>query len=182
MKKLITGLIFSVAAIGICSSSFAASDEAKAAYKMAENSADNDYKVASAKCDALAGNAKDVCVEEAKLARTRVKADAKAKYENTPKAYTKAMIDVADAEYAVAKEKCDDKAGNDKDVCNKEAKAIKETSIANAKAGKKVADARSDAAKTKNDADYNVAIEKCEGLAGPSKEACVASAKAQYGK
>ncbi|MFZ6647367.1 hypothetical protein ACO0LO_16705 [Undibacterium sp. TJN25] len=183
MKKLITGVMFSVAAMGICSTAaFAATNEAKAAYKSAEDNADNEYKVSKAKCDGLAGNAKDVCSEESKLARTRIKAEAKANYENTPKAYTTAMTDIADAEYAVAKEKCDDKAGNAKDVCIKEAKAIKETSIANAKAGKKVADARNDAAKTKNDADYSVAIEKCDGLAGPSKDACVASAKAQYGK
>ncbi|GGC76232.1 hypothetical protein [Undibacterium terreum] len=182
MKKIITGLMFSVAAISICSTSFAATSEAKVAYKAANDTADNDYKVASAKCDALAGNAKDICVAEAKLVRTRAKSDAKANYENTPKAYTNAMIDVADAEYDVAKEKCDDKAGNDKDVCVKQAKAVKETAVANAKAGKKVADARSDAAKTKNDAEYKVAIEKCDGLAGPTKDACVASAKAQYGK
>ncbi|HTD02186.1 hypothetical protein [Undibacterium sp.] len=182
MKKLITGLMFAVAAMGVCATSFAASSEAKATYKAEEDRADSDYKVAMAKCDALAGNAKDICVEEGKLARTRVKAEAKANYENTPKAHTKAMIDIADAEYAVAKEKCDDKAGNDKDVCIKEAKAIKKTSIANAKAGKKVVEARGDAAQTKNDANYDVAIEKCNGLAGPSKDACVASAKTQYGK
>ncbi|MES2070524.1 MAG: hypothetical protein V4488_09265 [Pseudomonadota bacterium] len=182
MKKLMTVLLLSVAALGLCTSAFAASNDAKAAYKTAQDSADSEYKLARAKCDALAGNAKDVCVEEAKLARTRIKAEATANYENTPKAHTKAMIDIADAEYAVAKEKCDDKAGNDKDVCIKEAKAIKETSVANAKAGKKVTDARHEAAETKNEANYKVAIEKCEGLAGPTKEACVASAKVQYGK
>lgn len=182
MKKIFTGIMFSAAALTLCSASFAADSAAKDSYKAAEARADSDYKVASAKCDTLSGNAKDVCVKEAKLERTRTKAEAKASYENTPKAHSKAMIDIADAEYAVAKEKCDDKAGNDKDVCLKEAKAAKETAVANAKAGKKITDARADAADAKTDANYKVATEKCDSLAGAAKDNCVTAAKAKYGK
>ena len=32
------------------------------------------------------------------------------------------------------------------------------------------------------DADYKVAIEKCDALAGPAKDACIGNAKARYGK
>ena len=39
-----------------------------------------------------------------------------------------------------------------------------------------------DASKDKLDADYKVAAEKCDAMAGDAKSACVASAKARYGK
>ncbi|MFD2271124.1 hypothetical protein ACFS07_08250 [Undibacterium arcticum] len=37
--------------------------------------------------------------------------------------------------------------------------------------------ARTDARNDKQDANYKVAIEKCDALAGASKDSCVASAK-----
>ena len=39
----------------------------------------------------------------------------------------------AEAEYAVAKERCDDQAGNAKDVCVKEAKSAQTAAKANAR-------------------------------------------------
>jgi len=79
-------------------------------------------------------------------------------------------------------QRCDDLAGNNKDVCVKEAKAAKETALADAKAGKKIHDARTDAADQKRDADYKVATEKCDALAGDAKSNCIAQAKANFGK
>ncbi|MBC3907133.1 hypothetical protein [Undibacterium umbellatum] len=179
MKKIISILMISAAGF-IASSSFAATDVAKANFKATEERAEADFKVAKAKCDALKDNAKDICVEEAKVVRTRSKAVALVTYDNTAKNHTKAAIDVADAEYALAEEKCDDKSGNDKDVCKKEAKAAQKIAIADAKAGKKIFDAKVDAATTANDANYKVAIEKCDAMSGPSKDACVSTAKNQY--
>jgi Fe-Mn family superoxide dismutase len=49
-------------------------------------------------------------------------------------------------------------------------------------AAAKQADARADANIEKRDAEYKVAIEKCDALAGATKDACVGSAKVQYGK
>ena len=49
-------------------------------------------------------------------------------------------------------------------------------------AATKQAEARKDASADKRDADYKVAIEKCDALAGPAKDACVSNAKVQYGK
>ena len=99
----------------------------------------------------------------------------------------------ADANYEVAKEKCDDLAGNAKDVCVKEAKAAHVKAKADAKvdrvaadssntAVQKTAEARKDAAEDKRDADYKVAVEKCDALAGDAKDACVRDAKARFGK
>src|SRR5664279_416481 len=165
----------------------------KDTYAMAKKNADAQYKIDKDACSSLSGNAKDICVAEAKGKDNVAKADAEAAYENTPKARQNARVALAKANYDVAIEKCDDLAGNRKDVCVKEAKSELVKGKANAKvdrvaadtnkeAATKQAEARKDASADKRDADYKVAIEKCDALAGPTKDACVSSAKAQYGK
>jgi hypothetical protein len=47
---------------------------------------------------------------------------------------SKVAVAKAEAEYEVAKERCDDKSGNDKDICQKEAKATEAKAKAAAKA------------------------------------------------
>ena len=74
----------------------------------------------------------------------------------------KVLVVKAESAYAVAKERCDDKAGNAKDVCVKEAKAVETKALADAKMGKEIGEAKKDAAADKLDADYKVAIEKCD--------------------
>jgi hypothetical protein len=182
MKKLLAILLAGTIGMGFASCAFSATDEAKASYMTAKDAADAEYKAGRAKCDSLAGNPKDVCVEEAKAARTGAKADAEARYRNTPKARAKARVEMADADYDVAKAKCNAKTGNDKDVCIKEAKAARIAAKEDAKADKKETEARADARKEKLNADYKVAIEKCDALAGAAKDHCVSTAKAQYGK
>jgi hypothetical protein len=49
----------------------------------------------------------------------------------------------AEQDYAIAKEKCDDKSVADKSACKKEAKAAEEKALADLKAEKKVAAAKS---------------------------------------
>ena len=152
----------------------------KPAYDQAKASAKATYDAEHKQCGALAGNAKDICVEEAKARRVGTEANAEAAYKGTPEARAEAAKDIAEANYDVAKERCDDKGGNAKDVCVKEAKAALEKSKADAKAGMKVSEARHDAAKDKMDADYKVAKEKCDTLAGDAKDSCVAQAKMTY--
>jgi hypothetical protein len=162
-------------------------------YTMVKTNADAQYKTDKDACSSLKGNAKDICVAEAKGKDNVAKADAEAAYENTPKARQNARVAHAQASYNVAIEKCDDVAGNRKDVCVKEAKAELVKGKANAKVDRVVSDTRHDAAvkqadaskeanADKRDAEYKVAIEKCDGLAGPAKDTCVSNAKAQYGK
>ena len=165
----------------------------KDTYTAAKKNADAQYKIDKDACASLSGNAKDICVAQAKGKDNVAKADAEAAYENTPKARENARVAHAQANYDVAIEKCDDLAGNRKDVCVKEAKAELVKGKADAKvdrvaadtshdAATKQADARNDANTDKRDAEYKVAIEKCDALAGPAKDACVSNAKVQYGK
>jgi hypothetical protein len=152
----------------------------KAEHKAAVETADMSYKSAKAACSSLAGNAKDVCVAEAKVQKAYAIAKTDGEFKNTAKAMYDGRKDVAKAEYDLAKTKCASKAGNDKDVCVKEAKAIEVRALADAKAGTKINEARSDAADDKNKANYKVAIEKCDALAGDAKSACVKDAKARF--
>ncbi|WP_025916855.1 hypothetical protein [Herminiimonas sp. CN] len=182
MKKILANLLLGAIAFGFVTVACAATNEAKAAYKAAKNSATATYKEARAKCDALSGNPKDVCIEEAKAAEKRSKAEAEAKYKNTPKEHMKARIAAADGDYAVAKQKCNAQTGNAKDVCMEEAKAAHTKAVVDAKSSQKIGEVKSEAKDDKRDADYKVATEKCDSLAGPAKDACVAAAKSKYGK
>ena len=140
------------------------------------------YKADKAACAALANNAKDICMEEAKGREKVAKAELEYGYSAKAKDQNKLMLARADANYNVAKEKCDDLSGNAKDVCVKEAKAVHIKAKADAKLGSTIAEARTDAASDKKDADYKVAAEKCDALAGDAKGSCIAAAKARFGK
>lgn len=165
----------------------------KDARDMSIKNAEAQYKTDKAACDALNGNVKDICVEEAKGKEKVAKAEADATYQNTPKAREAARTARADAAYEVAKEKCDDLAGNPKDVCIKEAKAAHVRAAADAKVDRVAAEeqrtgtsrtaaVKQEAAEDKRDAEYKVAAEKCDALAGAAKDTCIRNAKVQYGK
>lgn len=156
--------------------------EAKAAYVQAKDRAEADYKMARAQCDAITGNPKDVCKADADAARVRTREEASAMYKNTLKAFTESRMKIADANYTLDKAKCGALAGNDKDVCLKQAKATRIAAQADAKADKKAIEARSDARDDKRTAEYKVALEKCDAYAGAAKDSCVSTAKSQYGK
>jgi hypothetical protein len=190
--------LFAAAGLGFAGTSAAltapmSAPISKVTYTQAVKDADAQYKVDKEACATFSGNAKDICLAEAKGKASVAKADADAAYKHTPKARENARIAHAQATYNVAIERCDDLAGNPKDVCVKEAKSELVKGKANAKvdrvasdtnkeAATKQAEARKDASADKRDAEYTVAIEKCDALAGPAKDACVSNAKAQYGK
>lgn len=94
-----------------------------AAYTKARmNIAAANYKLDRARCAALGGNDKDVCLQQAKAARIAAEADAKAD-KKTIEARSDARDDKRTAEYKVALEKCDAFAGAVKDNCVSTAKA-----------------------------------------------------------
>ncbi len=163
------------------SGAFAATGN-KTDYSAAKDRIGAEYKADKAACDAYNGNKKDICVEQAKAKESVAKAEAEYNYTGKPADSNKIGVAKADGDYAVAKEMCDDKGGNDKDVCKTEAKSAHTKALADAKMSKKVGEARKDAAEDKRDADYKVAAEKCDALAGDAKAACVSAAKAKFNK
>ena len=197
-KSTITAI---AAAISLSFSAAAmANTMSKADYKAAKEKIEAEYKSAKAGCDRFSANENDICMAKAKGAENVALAELEAAYQPGTKARYNLHIAKAKADYSVANEKCDDLAGNTKDVCVKKAKAELTAAQADAKAQMKSADAKKDAAKArgqankeineahqdaavdKRDADYAVAIEKCDALAGNSKDVCVDKAKRRYGK
>ena len=194
MSKLMISLL---AAAGIAFAGTAGAADNKTmsrdAYKAQENRVEAQYKADKERCSSLTGNAKDVCQAEAKGNEKVAKAQLEADYKNTDKARNDARVAKADADYDVAKEKCDDLSGNQKDVCVKEAKAAHAKAKADAKVAKvdhkvsansaeKRADVRKEAREDTRDAQYKVAIEKCDVMSGAAKDQCVKDAKVHYGK
>jgi hypothetical protein len=153
----------------------------KADYKAGKTRISEEYKTEKAACDSQAGNAKDICVEEAKGKEKIALAELEYSYSGESKDQTKVLVAKAKSAYEVAKQKCDDKAGNEKDVCVKEAKAGEATALADAKLGKQIHDATWEANQDKRDAEYKVAVQKCYSLAGDAKDSCVEAARTKYG-
>jgi hypothetical protein len=181
MKFPIILILAGIASLGAGQASAAPTD-AKALYNATTAQAADTFKAARARCDVLTGNPKDVCIAEAKAARVYAEANAKAQYKNTLDATTDGRKDVAQADYDVERARCGSLTGNPRDVCLKEAKANLVAALADAKADRKVVEARTDAREDKRSADYQVALEKCDAVAGEPKKACIASVKAQFGK
>lgn len=116
---------------------------AKHRYDVLVAKAKADYALANEKCDDRSGNDQALCVKEAKAAETAIRADAeaqlktweanqtaseesaatdaKAKEEGTA-ARNDAAAKMRDANYAVAKAKCDTLTSADSDRCAQEAK------------------------------------------------------------
>lgn len=202
MKKL---TIIAIAAAGfLFNTSVMAQTTLPPGYKASVDRINAEFTSDKEKCESLAGNAKDICLAEAKGKEKVAKADLEAAKKNTKKARYDARIAKAESEYTIAKQKCDDKAGNEKDICLKEAKAAEVTakadahaqmkiSNANVKANKETAEVRKDvsdksthalqdAATDKREANYAVAREKCDALAGSAKDECINEAKVIYSK
>jgi osmotically-inducible protein OsmY len=164
------------------SASFAAAPTAAlnhdpATYQNVTKKAAADFKVATAKCTTLTGNAKAVCTEEAKAARAHAEADAVAQYNNTPAGRAKARTTVADADFSLAKAKCADMTGADKDNCVNNATAVHTAAVADAKADRTMA-ATTDhvtgvTSTAKLDANKAAAVDKCAQIAGQPKTGCL---------
>ena len=154
----------------------------KADYKAEKARISATYKSDKAACKAMADNARDICIEEGRAKEKVARAELEYSYTGKPSDQTKIATAKAEGAYAVAKEKCDDKSGNDKSVCVKQAKAAEVKALADIKMGRQISEAKTDAASDKRDADYLVATQKCDALAGDAKSSCVSMAKAKFGK
>ena len=150
-------------AVGMTAAPFAqaqstmSKDAAKAAPPSGDRSADRkvknaeedrieaDAKAAKAKCETMKDNAKDVCEKEAKAKEKVAKTELNAKKDPSPANQRKVAEAKADGEYDVAKEKCDDMKGNEKNACQKAAKAKHEQAQADIKKQYAQKDAKSSA-------------------------------------
>jgi hypothetical protein len=174
------------AALGYSGLGLAMSKEER---KAEESRISAEHKNAKNRCDSLKGNARDICMAEADGVHKIAKADLDARDKGTPKAQMEARMARAEADYAVAKERCDDAAGNVKDVCIADAKAMLARAKADAKvdretreANVRVADAQQAASKETADAEYKAARERCDRFAGDVRDRCINDAKVRFEK
>ncbi len=194
-----TFISFAVAlCCGFAGSAMAAGNTADAAgmskadYKAQKQRIDGDYKAAKDKCGPLKGNAQDICKAEAKGKHDVAKAELEEQYKPSPRHEAKVKTEQAEADYKVAKQKCDDLSGNQKSVCKKDAKAAYDSAKGEAKATKtaekqganstKAAGAAGAARDDKMDAQYSAAKARCDAMSGQAKTDCMTNAKKEYGK
>jgi hyperosmotically inducible protein len=164
MKPLLAMLLVAAAGASFAAAPTATLNHDPATYRNVTQKAAADYKVAAAKCASMNGNAKDICMEEARSARAHAEADAVAQYNDSAKGRTKAMTAVADADYGLAKARCADMSGADKDSCMNTARSAHTAALADAKSNRQLA-ATSDTTKA--------AMDKCAQVAGQPKTGCV---------
>ena len=129
-------------ALALAGPVFAADSMSKDQVKAEKDRIASEYKANKEKCKDMKGNAKDICMAEAKGQEKVAKAELELKQKDTPKNHQKVAEAKADADYGVAKEKCDDMKGKEKSQCEKDAKAARD-------AAKKAAKSEGDAPKKK---------------------------------
>ncbi|MFL6632911.1 MAG: BON domain-containing protein [Massilia sp.] len=144
MKTLIATLLATAAGASFAAAPTAALNHDPVTYRNLTQKAETEYRAATAKCDARSGNDKDICMAEARLGRTRTEADVLSKYNNSAAGRARARTNLADAEYDLAKTRCDAKSGADKDSCMDNAKSVHTAALADARADR--ADANNAAA------------------------------------
>jgi hypothetical protein len=103
------------------------------AQRAEEKEINSAYKADRAKCANMKGNQKDICVAEAKGKHNVAKAEQEVKENDTPRARIKVDEAKADAEYGVAKQRCQEQTGNARSTCEKEAKATRDKARTDAK-------------------------------------------------
>jgi len=178
MKTLIATLIATaVSAVAVAPASAAPVD--KDVHRAAMDKAAADYRTAKTKCDAMKGNAEEVCEDEAKLAQARAELDAYAKYDTTGGNLRDARAKVIRAEHELADTQCDATAAGDKDRCKAAAGSIRDAALArlddrnidravgHSSSGELVSSIDS------KDPATAAAVQKCEQMTGDARSACV---------
>lgn len=157
-----------------------------------ENQISATFKAQRLACDRYSGNAKNICLAEAKGNAMVANADLDARDKDTSKAREEVWIARAEATYSVAKLRCNEVAGNTRDVCLKDAQGEYAKAKADASLDRKISDTQKSANerirdaqiaanRTKREADYKAARERCDSLAGSAKDSCIAQARAANG-
>ena len=162
---LAIGLAFGIAAM--------ADGMSKEQYDSLEKNLRAEYRADKIRCKSLYGNAYDVCVTEAKGKKNVAKADLEASYRPSAKTQYNSRVIKSDADYDVAREKCEALSGTSRGICRADAKVRQNEREDDGR----MADAYRDPDVDRRDVEYSVAREKCDALEGTSKGMCRADAK-----
>src|SRR5271155_6151462 len=116
MPELICASALCLFAIGTAHAADSATTERKNEYNATIAHADADYKAAKDACESRQGNDRAVCLQQAKADHVKATEEAKA-WLKSKTAMADAREDTMDAQYKVAKEKCDALSGDAKESC-----------------------------------------------------------------
>ena len=187
MNKSILAIVLCIASAGgaLAGGGGMSKDAYEAAKSRLEATRDAELKA----CDGTKGNAKDICRTAAKGRGKVALAELKAEYEPSPEADRAMMMAQADADYDVARQKCDDASGKAKDTCKARASHVREAAIRRAKIERVEATRRlqSKGARAQvpeqQSPEARYASEKARcGMLGEERDSCLADAKKRYGK
>lgn len=145
------------------------------------------FKDARARCDPLSGNARDVCMVQAKAERNIAFADLEQRYEPTPRHAERLAVVRAESAYDVARERCDDAAGSDRDACIRGAKDSRSQALAQAHSSGASPAHRDIIDLTRNAVpprlpEYDQIYRSCQQLDGNARVSCMADARARFGR
>ena len=125
--------------LAACGSAAWAADEpamSKQAFKAALQKIEAVAKSERKACDTQTGRAAELCTTEAKAREKIAKAELEAEYRPSPDSWQEARNVKAQAEYDVAREKCNELKGASRDRCVNTAKSAREAAIRLAKVEK----------------------------------------------
>lgn len=189
MEKFHTVAISAVITLAL-GTGVVAENMSKDDYKAARDRIETTYRADKRRCDSMSGNAKDVCNAEASGRERVAKAELEARHNPTQELRREALLVKAETDYETAAEKCDDKTGNMKEVCLKEAEAARTAAEADARAELEISttadggedlagvsrEAYGEAARERKDAKYKEEKQKCMDLEGPAHKRCLENA------
>jgi hypothetical protein len=114
----------------------ASANMTEAEFEAGKERLDATYDVARRRCATYAGNAKDVCMAQARGRDKVARMELEERYKDSPKARYNVRMAKAEAEYDVAKARCDERAGQQKKLCLDQARAAFARDKADAAAGR----------------------------------------------
>lgn len=169
---MLTRILFLVAATLPALTACISNDTVSVArYRGAVARADENFMLDRRKCERFAGDAKDLCITEAKAVNTKMIASAKAEHLATAKARIESEREMIAADYSLAREKCNSFAGEFRRKC-----------IMDAKDEHKKAEQEIDQKEKEFDQEWRAAVARCSELGGTYRSTCMAEARAKYGR
>ena len=192
MKLVLPWMVLAAASLAAIPPALAMDE---AGYGAAKAQIGADYKDHRHRCKDLKANARDVCLKEARGRKKIALADLHARYAPSDRATYLAQVARADVAYAVAQEKCEDRAGQARAVCKKDAKALHVRALEDAEVARiearmadtpaardtAVAVARKKAATERRARDYEAARERCKAMQANARAQCLTDARRVYG-
>jgi len=163
----------------------------KDAYKAMDARIDATRKAALQACDNAKGNAKDLCRLAAKGKAKVAKAELDAEREPSPAADRAVKMAAAEADFDLAKQKCQDARAPAREACQARAEHERDAAERRAKIERveatrrlqqaKVASTRPAPAPASREEKYAAEKARC-GMMGEERDSCMADAKRRFGK